>query len=354
MGLNDNISENQKEIAGSRSKNRLTIQISYAIQLIMDFYSIDFLVMMDYIEDVSIICNPYELSKIHLFQVKTKSSDKQYHLSAIIHDNWYQKLYSNAQKYIDYLESASVVCNTDVIDRKCEVFPNAKTNLTEKAITENVNKIKAAIAVYQNITEEDVDLSKFYFVRSTLSTKGHKEETEHKFQEFLLNQEPDLQVAVAKSIYKVLYDELDQKFNNEINEDCTDISEIFSQKGVDGQYIKDIIACGLAVQLPTLEKLFDNFGITAVSEKRKYVSSYSKIKMDMFSGIKLFIDFKKKLICLIDETNQNGIESMPDILSAVYTSMITNKAIPKVYHEEYYLKLLIMILIHRYCYGGEI
>ena len=54
MSLKDRISESQKEIAGSRTKNRLTVQISYAIQLIMDFYSTDFLVMMDYIEDVSI------------------------------------------------------------------------------------------------------------------------------------------------------------------------------------------------------------------------------------------------------------------------------------------------------------
>ena len=48
MSLKDRISESQKEIAGSRTKNRLTVQISYAIQLIMDFYSTDFLVMMDY------------------------------------------------------------------------------------------------------------------------------------------------------------------------------------------------------------------------------------------------------------------------------------------------------------------
>ncbi len=46
MSLGDLISSCHKEIAGSRTKNRLTIQISYAIQLIMDFYSTDFLVMI--------------------------------------------------------------------------------------------------------------------------------------------------------------------------------------------------------------------------------------------------------------------------------------------------------------------
>ncbi|WP_289424304.1 hypothetical protein, partial [Faecalibaculum rodentium] len=56
------------------------------------------------------------------------------------------------------------------------VFPNTKTFLDEKSIQNNINKIRKAIAKGQNIKEEDVDLSKFYFIRSSLSTKGHKEE----------------------------------------------------------------------------------------------------------------------------------------------------------------------------------
>ena len=39
MSLDSIISSAHKEIVGSRTKNRLTVQISYAIQLIMDFYS---------------------------------------------------------------------------------------------------------------------------------------------------------------------------------------------------------------------------------------------------------------------------------------------------------------------------
>lgn len=103
MSLGDLISSCHKEIAGSRTKNRLTIQISYAIQLIMDYYSTDFLVMMDYIEDVSVISDPDNPSAIHLYQIKTKSTDRQYLLSAVIKDEWFQKLYRNALKY-SYVE----------------------------------------------------------------------------------------------------------------------------------------------------------------------------------------------------------------------------------------------------------
>lgn len=134
MSLGDLISSCHKEIAGSRTKNRLTIQISYAIQLIMDFYSTDFLVMMDYIEDVSVISDPDNPSAIHLYQIKTKSTDRQYLLSAVIKDEWFQKLYRNALKYSGYVDSASLVCNTDIVVSGTEVFPNERTGLDDKGL----------------------------------------------------------------------------------------------------------------------------------------------------------------------------------------------------------------------------
>lgn len=154
MSLGDLISSCHKEIAGSRTKNRLTIQISYAIQLIMDFYSTDFLVMMDYIEDVSVISDPDNPSAIHLYQIKTKSTDRQYLLSAVIKDEWFQKLYRNALKYSDYVDSASLVCNTDIVVSGTEVFPNERTGLDDKSIEENIKKIRKATYVKSKATNQ--------------------------------------------------------------------------------------------------------------------------------------------------------------------------------------------------------
>lgn len=265
MSLDGIIANTNKEISGSRTKNRLTVQISYAMQLIMEFYTTDFLVMMDYIEDVAIISDPSQSSAIHLYQIKTKSSDKQYLLSTVIGDQWFQKLYSNALKYGAFLGSASVVCNTDIVislsKSKTEIFPNSKTAMDDTTIQKNIKKIRTAIAKDQKIDESNVDLSKFYFVRSSLSTKGHKDEVEHQFQDFLFEQAVDLQVATAKSIFSLLYDELDKKFNQEISENCTDVQEIYATKGLRGKEIKELISCGLAIQIPTLDKLFAEFGI---------------------------------------------------------------------------------------------
>lgn len=357
MPLSDIISDTHKEIAGSRTKNRLTVQISYAIQLIMEFYSTDFLIMMDYIEDVSVISDPDTPSTIHLYQVKTKSSDKQYLLSTVIGDKWFQKLYANAQKYGEHLGSASVVCNTDIVTSASksgsEVFANERTALNDKTIQANIRKICKAIANDQQVDEAEIDLSKFFFVRSTLSTKGHKEEIEHQFQDFLLTQDADLQVATAKSIFSLLYDELDKRFNEEPSEDCSDMHEIFNKKGLDGRDIKSIISCGLAIQIPTLDKLFADFNITSVSERRRYTSQYTQIKIDMYANISLFVMLKRTLLTFIEEENSNGIDDMPGLLKVVYTRTHESELVPSAYQNEHYLKMLIMILIYKYCYGGE-
>lgn len=354
MSLGNIISSSHKEITGSRTKNRLTVQISYAIQLIMEFYATDFLVMMDYIEDISVINDPENPSAIHLYQVKTKSADKQYLLSTVISEKWFQKLYTNAKKYGTYTSSASVVCNTDVTISGSEVFPNEKTSLDDVTIQTNIQKIRKAIADDQGINVKDVDLSKFFFVRSTLSTKGHKEETEHQFQDFLLKQDPDLQVATAKSIYKLLYGILDDKFNDEISETCTDVSEIFAKKGLASSEIKGIISCGLAVQIPSLEKLFSEFGITSLKMKSRCSSQYRQIKIDMFSDMQVFINLKQAVIRSVDEACNMGIDDMPSLLADVYARASADSAIPMAYRDEHYLKTLIMILAYKYCYGGGI
>lgn len=352
MSLAETISENIKEIAGSRTKNRLTIQISYAMQLIIEFYSMDFIVLMDYIEDVAIIDDPDNPSSIHMYQVKTKSADKQYSLATVISDKWFQKLYGNALKYGCYVSDATLVCNTDIINNQENVFKNEKDKLADHLTNDNIKKIRKAIADDQGITEEDVDLSKFYFIRSDLSTKGHKEEVEHQFEDFLVEKDPNLQVATARVLYRLIYDELDSKFNNEIDEECSDIGEIFEKKGVRSDTIENMITNSLAVQLPILDKLLEKFEISSLSEIQNYSSKYPQIKMDMFSDKGLLAETRKRIQNIIEEVFKTGVESFTQALSSVYEECVHTECIPTVYSEEYYLKLMIMIMIYKSAFGN--
>ena len=132
----------------------------------------DYAILMDYIEDVVIIENPDEPTGIHLYQVKTKSTDKQYLLTTVIKDEWFQKLYKNAQKYAGNVNEAALVCNTDIINNKENIFANEHNCLEDIKDNANIKKIVKAISDDLNISEEEVDLSKFYFVKSNLSTNS--------------------------------------------------------------------------------------------------------------------------------------------------------------------------------------
>lgn len=354
MSLMELIESNRKEIPGSRTKNRLTVQISYAIQLIMDFYSVDYIVLMDYIEDVSVICDPDEPTKIHLYQIKTKSSDKTIKLTTVISDKWFEKLYANALKYGEYVGSASVVCNTDIEASGGSVFPNERTQLSDPVVQANIKKIQNSIAADQGVSPEKIDLSKFYFIRSQLSTKGHKDETEHIFSNFLFAQAPDLQVATVKTIYQLLYSELDTRFNCEIDEKCTDVNEIFEKKGLSSSKVKEFISCGLNIQLPELDKLFSIFNITSISDRRKLSASATQLKMDMCSNLSIFVELKKVIYELITSINEGGIDNMPDLFEAVYSAAANSNDISGLFKEEHYLKLLIMNMIYKYSIGGEL
>lgn len=353
MSLKEQIEMNKNDISGSRTKNRLTVQISYAMQLIMEYYSMDYVILMDYIEDVVIIENPEEPTGIHLYQVKTKSTDKQYLLTTVIKDEWFQKLYKNAQKFIGNVEEASLVCNTDIVHKQENIFTNERNCIDDYKDNTNVKKIVKAIAEDLKVSEDEVDLSRFYFVKSNLSTKRHKDEVEHQFENFLLKEDAELQIATSRAIFRTIYDELDAKFNWELDENCSDIDEIFKKKGIISTDINAAIATGLAVQLPDTNQLFNSFKITSVREIREFTQRYSLIKMDMFSKKEVLINTKKYIISTIEETINAGVDEFPDILETVYEKCKDDENLSVAYSEEYYLKMLIMLLTYKYCYGGD-
>ena len=73
MGIDAQIEKIYKDMSGSIAKNRLTIQLSFAIQLIVDLYSVEeFTIYMDCIEDIAVKTVDNEQEKLFMYQVKTK------------------------------------------------------------------------------------------------------------------------------------------------------------------------------------------------------------------------------------------------------------------------------------------
>ena len=85
---------------------------------------------------------------------------------------------------------------------------------------------------------------------------------------------------------------------------------------------------------------------------REYSQRYPMIKMDMFSKKEVLINTKKHIVAYIDDAVNSGFDEFPVILGVVYEKCIEDANIPSSYSEEYYLKLLIMLLAYKYCYGA--
>ncbi len=307
----------------------------------------DYIILMDYIEDVAVIESPDNPSKLHLYQLKTKSSDRQYSLATVISDEWFLKLYKNAMKYQQFVGEAAVVCNTDIVKGSETVFHNEKNNLGELSHNENVQKIIHAIAADMKISEDDVDLSHFCFIKSTLSTKGHKEEVEHQFEDFLLEKSPDLQVATARSLFRVIYNELGNKFNNEVDSECSDIDEIFRKKGFKGEDIESYISNGLAIQLPSTDKLYSLFDISSIREIQKYNRQYQQLKIDMYSDKGLLSNTRKKVSDVINQFLESGVENQSTLLTETYAKCLSDDVFPVAFSDEHYMKMMMMIMIYK-------
>ncbi len=349
LSLKQEIEKSHKEIYGSRSKNRLSLQISYAIELIIEFYNLDFIILMDYIEDVSVIENPNDPNKIHMYQVKSKKAGSNFTFASIIKDEWFQKLYSNGLKYSDYVETANIVCNADILDGKNSILINEQTSVSDDIQLKNINKIKDAIAKYNHIPVSNVDLSSYYFIKTELTTKNHKQDVTYKFESFLNSLSSDVQIETARALFNIIYDKLDDVFNNELNEDCSNVNEIFVNKGLNSKEIKEIINCGLVVQLPGIDKIFNEFSITSVIEKRTYSKIYRSIKRDMLKDDsiyrKLLIDICSWIDTAINYEIDDSVKIRNYIIENIETSVI---------YDDNYISLLTMILIYKYCAGDDL
>jgi hypothetical protein len=343
--LTEKLVHSKRDAGGTIAKNRLTFQISYGIQLIMEFFSTDSVLLMDYFEDIAVLNNPDNPDAIKLYQIKTNNASRPLSLTAVISDRWVQKLYENATQFGEHLEEGQLVCNDDIMNEKTTAFVNRKNCLKDLENAAIADKLKRAIANDLKIAEDAVDLSKFFVVRTYLSTLNHKSDVEHEFETFLQKSHEDIQVVMARIIYRNLYDILDNKFNREMSTKNTDLAEIIKNKGVKISEISEDIKDAVKMQVPQKDEIFRFFNITVLKERQKLATAYTNLKIDMHKKDKVFLQFKKRVCDCIENNSQY---SQHVIIEMVYSELSIAKDTPLPYKEESYLRLLIMIMVMKY------
>lgn len=214
MSLDSQLEKVYKDMSGSIAKNRLTIQISYAIKLIVDLYSVDdYTLLLDCIEDIVVKTVNAGVEKLFLYQVKTKNRGA-FTLTYIINEQWFEKLYKHTKEFEGLNYEIALVSNVDIEDNQI-IFPNEHSNLVtdiiEKEKDENkrrLYRIKKAISENEHISIDDVNLSNFYIIKTNLHCDTHKEQAQQILSDFIAQIDSSAELIKVKAFFTTLYNTL--------------------------------------------------------------------------------------------------------------------------------------------------
>lgn len=349
MGIDAQIEKIYKDMSGSIAKNRLTIQLSFAIQLIVDLYSVEeFTIFMDCIEDIAVKTVDNEQEKLFMYQVKTKKNG-EFSLNYIINQKWFEKLYKHTNEFIGVDYEMALVSNVDVKEGQI-IFPNERTKIDEEIVEKKdakenekrLYRIKKCISDNERIPIEEVDLSRFYFIKSNLHCDTHKEQALKKFEEFIIGIDKNAELIKTKAFFTALYDTLDSRFNNEINPETTDIVEIVRKKGYTKGEFKDSLTAYLNESIPKNSELYSLLNITSIAEQKEIAAQRPQFLMDLTKRDEPFkILWDEVLDYIRNNDTQTLIKNSVDF---VYQ----NKKISPIYKNQGYIKFATAFIYYKY------
>lgn len=265
--------------SGSRSYNRLDMQVTQALHMVIElFENIDFLVVMDYYDDISIFDNSEDPKKVSYYQMKT--SDNVITINTILKEEWLSKLYQhlNNPKYL--IENLGLITNSP-IKLNQQILKEEQSSFS-RINQETVKRIKEDISKKMKIEIEDVDLSKFVHLRTTLTIERHRDIVEQELNNFLHKKYPKITIESAKSIFLSIIDMLTKRQEYELIRKNSDFPLVKANKGISKEDIDRAIKMTMLLSIPdfpVIEKIInfeDNVKFEASYEYTKILSDLQK------------------------------------------------------------------------------
>lgn len=352
MHIDKQIEKVYKDMSGSIAKNRLTIQLSFAIKLIVELYAVeDFTVFMDCIEDVAVKKVVNGTEELFLYQVKTKNRG-EFTLNYIISEKWFQNLYKHTYNFSGFNYEIALVSNVDITDNQI-IFPNEKTKISADTVEKEevkddekrLYRIKKCISDSEYIPIEEVDLSKFYFIKSNLHCDTHKEQALKLFEDFIINIDSNAELIKTRAFFTALYDTLDSRFNNEINPKTTDINEIVRKKGYTKNEFEQSLATYLNESIPKNVDLYSLLNISTISEQKEMAAQRPRFLMDLTKNDEPFKVFISEILNYVRNSNTQTL------ISQSVNFINKNTKISPVYQDEGYIKFATAFVYYKYING---
>lgn len=205
-----------------------------------------------------------------------------------------------------------------------------------------VKKIKEDIAKKKGISVEEVDLSKFVHMRTTLSIAKHREIVQQEMNDFLKEKYPSITVEMAKTIFSTMMDLLARRQGCErLNEDAPFI-EVKKKKGISKADFSRVITDSMLVSIPRFDEIER---VMEYSDDEKYKASYeyTRIMQDLSGKSE---SFRKLLYCVKDACEKNVRKSEETIRD--YCNRLADRVTEKniLYNKTYVSVLICCVLIN--------
>lgn len=246
---------------GSRSFNRFEMQISQTLHMAIELYnSLNYLLILDHYDDITLFDLDAEPLAVSYYQLKT--SDGTITIDSAIKENWISKLYAQLNRPEGWLvKELGLITNVPLEvkykivgenERKLDRIENLKTERTPFLNLNPVvqERIRADLAEKFGITPDEVDLSKFAHLRTTLSVTSHRDLAEKEMSDFLYDKYPRITVETVKGIYAAMIELLSRRQSYETIPEDAGLEVVWKHKGVTRDDFNRVINQAISISIP--------------------------------------------------------------------------------------------------------
>ena len=340
--------------SGSMSYNRFETQVSQTLHMAIEIFdNLDYLFVLDYYDDITIFDKESNPETVSYFQMKT--NEESISISTAITKDWLVKMYTQLENTEWLVKELGLITNCPLVvsvttpnnigknRRERKLFASEKTSFMEfNPVT--INKIKEDIAKKKGIDVNNVDLSKFFHIRTTLSIPKHREIVEQEIGAFLYNKYPRITMDSVKTIFSTMMDLLTKRQQYELLDASAPFSEVRNKKGVSKRDFERVIEASMLISIPTFEEIARALSFQG-DDKYQASYAYTLILADAQTKSDTFTSLFKKVRDMIKENNRETGKSLKDYSVELSKKLYSIHPDFELLYNETYISVLIASII---------
>ena len=340
--------------SGSMSYNRFEMQVSQTLHMAIELYdSLDYLLVMDYYDDITLFEDEKNPEIVSYYQMKT--NEESISINTAIKEDWLTKLYTQLErpewivKELGLITNCPLKVSVSIKDVRGKKKTETKSYTAEKTAFEKFNpitvqKIKQDIAKKKGVKEEDVDLAKFVHIRTTLSIPSHKEIVEQEMGTFLHEKYPRITMDSVKTIYNAMVDLLSRRQQYELLSDDAEYIEVRQKKGISKKDFERVIDEAMIISIPPFDEVQQVVQLDA-EDKYKASYEYTRIMTDSHSKSESFTKVFFKVRTLIENREIKVDETAWEYAGNICEELYAGNPMVKILYNQLYVRILVICII---------